>query len=145
MQVNCSTSKLTVPGAHSVAFADPTGQNVPSGHVRHCSLLVITSKLASMLDLRALSLMDEGAYERSIELLTEAISLSPAEPTLPLHRALAHTGRDDYEPALKDLDACLAAGGESADVHFLRAKLSLLGKDLQAARIAVDEVMSLAA
>ena len=36
---------LNVPGAHGVAASEPTAQNVPTGHIAHCSTLVITSML----------------------------------------------------------------------------------------------------
>ena len=48
MQLSCPTSGLTVPGAQSVAFAEPTGQKVPTPQVRQSSALVMTSKLASI-------------------------------------------------------------------------------------------------
>ena len=51
------------------------------------------ARFASLLDLRAISLIDQGSYERAIELLSEAIDLAPTEASLPLHRALAHAGR----------------------------------------------------
>ena len=57
------------------------------------------ARLASLLDLRALSLLDEGGYERAIALLSEAIGLAPAKASLPSHRALAHAGREDVEAA----------------------------------------------
>ena len=47
-QLSCLMSGLTVPGAHSVAFAEPTGQKVPSKQSMHCAALVITSSVASM-------------------------------------------------------------------------------------------------
>ena len=47
-QRSCFTSGLTVPGAHREALALPTGQKVPTPHSRHCSALVITSRLASI-------------------------------------------------------------------------------------------------
>jgi len=103
------------------------------------------ARLASMLDLRAVSLLDEGGYERAIELLSEAIGLAPAEASLPLHRALAHTGREDHEAARADLGMCLDRGGASADVHFLGAKLALLAKDLPAAREGVDAALAMEA
>ena len=102
-----------------------------------------TERLAELLDLRALSLMDDGAFDSSIELLGEALALAPKTSSLPLHRALAHTGREEYETALRDLEACVAGGNASADVHFLRAKLSLLGRDLAAAREAADAALAL--
>ena len=100
-------------------------------------------RLAALLDLRALSMIDEGSYEKAVELLCEAIELAPGESSLSLHRALAYTGLDEYEAARADLSACLGAGGACADVHFLQAKLALLGKDLPAAREAVDAAIAL--
>ena len=40
-QLSCLTSGLTVPGAHSDALAEPTGQNVPSRHGMQSLSLVI--------------------------------------------------------------------------------------------------------
>ena len=34
---------LNVPGTHSVSFAEPTGQQLPAGHVMHIPALVITA------------------------------------------------------------------------------------------------------
>ena len=101
------------------------------------------ARFASLLDLRAISLIDQGSYERAIELLSEAIELAPTEASLPLHRALAHAGREDHAAARADLGACLERGGASADVHFLSAKLALLAKDLPAARCAVDAALGM--
>ena len=42
VQLSCLTLGLTVPGAQSVAFAEPTGQNVPMSHGMQSSALVIT-------------------------------------------------------------------------------------------------------
>ena len=101
------------------------------------------ARFASLLDLRAISLIDQGSYERAIELLSEAIELAPTEASLPLHRALAHAGQEDHAAARADLGACLERGGASADVHFLSAKLALLAKDLPAARCAVDAALGM--
>ena len=43
LHVGCRCWSLNVPGAHGVAAADPTEQNVPSGQITHCSSLVIGS------------------------------------------------------------------------------------------------------
>ena len=43
-QLSCFGDGFTVPGAHSVALAEPTGQKVPSGQSKHCSALVNTDE-----------------------------------------------------------------------------------------------------
>ena len=45
--VAAPSTGLTVPGAQSVAFAEPTGQKLPAGQVMHWPTLVITGRLVS--------------------------------------------------------------------------------------------------
>ena len=98
-----------------------------------------------MLDLRAVSLIEDGAHAEAAPLLTEAIALLPAERALWLHRALARTGMEMYPEALSDLERCVQMDGarQDADVHFLCAKLSLLSGDLAAARRSADAARKL--
>ena len=101
------------------------------------------ARLARVLDLRAVSLLEDGAHEEAEPLLTEAISLDSSLRELYLHRALANTALEKYEDALRDLSKCVAMDDADADVHFLRAKLSLLVGDLPAARRAADRALAL--
>ena len=57
-------------------------------------------RLAKVLDLRAVSLIEEGAHAEAAPLLTEALSLMPSERFLWLHRALARTGMELYASAI---------------------------------------------
>ena len=41
---SCSGVGLYVPGAHAVSFAEPTGQKVPSAHVRQSPSLVMNGR-----------------------------------------------------------------------------------------------------
>jgi regulator of sirC expression with transglutaminase-like and TPR domain len=117
--------------------------------------------LMKALDLRAVALLDEGSFSevsaltrvphfmlcvasrravpwsQALLLLSEAIALNTDEPSVLLHRALAHSCLEQYAEALQDLDACAKGHPPSADVHYLRAKLHLLRKELPAARAAV--------
>jgi len=93
--------------------------------------------LMKALDLRAVALLDEGSFSEALLLLSEAIALNTDEPSVLLHRALAHSCLEQYAEALQDLDACAKGHPPSADVHYLRAKLHLLRKELPAARAAV--------
>ena len=99
--------------------------------------------LARMLDLRAITMLEEGSFSQALSLLSEAVALSPDDPGFLLHRALAHSFLEEYVEALRDLDACATNSPPSADVHFLRAKLHLLRKELPAARRAVDDALEL--
>ena len=99
--------------------------------------------LARMLDLRAITMLDEGSFAQALSLLGEAVTLNPDDPGILLHRALAYSCLEQYAEALQDLDACATSSPPSADVHFLRAKLHLLRKELPAARHAVDDALQL--
>ena len=99
--------------------------------------------LARMLDLRAITMLDEGSFSQALPLLSEAVALSPDDPGFLLHRALAYSCLEKYAEALQDLDACATNSPPGADVHFLRAKLHLLRKELPAARSAVDDALEL--
>jgi tetratricopeptide (TPR) repeat protein len=101
------------------------------------------SRLARVLDLRAVTLIEDGAHAEAAPLLTEAIALVPKLRELWLHRALARTGLEEYEDALSDLATCTEMDGTDADVHFLRAKLSLLAGSLDGARRAIDRALAL--
>ena len=101
------------------------------------------ARLARVLDLRAVSLVEDGAHADAAPLLTEALELDPSVRAVWLHRALTRTGLEQYEEALADLDECLRIDGSDADVHFLRAKLSLLNGSLEGARRAIDTAMRL--
>lgn len=92
------------------------------------------ARLARVLDLRAVSLIEDGAHAEAAPLLSEGIALDGALRSLWLHRALARTGLGEYADALADLATCIEMDPSDADVHFLRAKLSLLAGDLPAAR-----------
>jgi tetratricopeptide (TPR) repeat protein len=95
-------------------------------------------RLAHVLDLRAVSLLEDGAHSGAAPLLTEALDLVASERSLWMHRALAYTGLEQYEDALSDLAKCVEMDDSDADVHFLRAKLFLLGGNLDGARRAID-------
>ena len=101
------------------------------------------ARLASVIDLRAISLIEDGAYVEAAPLLTEAIRLDSSLRRLYLHRALARTALEQYDDALTDLAKCVSMDPDDADVHFLRAKLSLLAGDLPAARRAADAALLL--
>ena len=47
VHVGCFCWLLNVPGAHGVACAAPTEQNLPTPHVMHCDSLVITARARS--------------------------------------------------------------------------------------------------
>lgn len=101
------------------------------------------ARLARVLDLRAVSLIEDGAHTEAAPLLTEAISLDGSLRELYLHRALAYTALEQYEDALRDLAKCVSMDDGDPDVHFLRAKLSLLAGDLPAARRSADKALEL--
>ena len=101
------------------------------------------SRLARVLDLRAVALIEEGAHAEAAPLLSEALALLPSLRSLWLHRALARTGLEQYEDALMDLAQCVEMDGNDPDVHFLRAKLSLLAGNLEGARRATDRALQL--
>ena len=94
------------------------------------------ARLATLLDLRGLALIDAGEHAAAVPLYDEAITLKDDDRGLWLHRALARVGLGEHPAALRDLDECVARGGEGgdADARFLQAKLHLLCKDLHAAR-----------
>ena len=101
------------------------------------------ARLARVLDLRAVSLIEDGAHAEAAPLLTEALALSPSLRSVWLHRALARTGLELYEDALMDLAQCVEMDATDPDVHFLRAKLSLLAGNLEGARRATDMALQL--
>lgn len=103
------------------------------------------NRLARVLDLRAVSLIEDGVHAEAAPLLSEALELCPGLRPLWLHRALARTGLELYEDALADLAQCVEMDSSDADVHFLRAKLSLLAGNLEGARRATDQALSLRA
>ena len=102
------------------------------------------ARLATLLDLRGLALIDAGEHAAAVPLYDEAITLKDDDRGLWLHRALARVGLGEHPAALRDLDECVARGGEGgdADARFLQAKLHLLCKDLHAARRAADLALS---
>lgn len=101
------------------------------------------NRLARVIDLRAVGLIEDGAHAEAAPLLSEALELCPQLRSLWLHRALARTGLELYEDALADLAQCVEMDSSDADVHFLRAKLSLLAGNLDGARRATDQALSL--
>ena len=48
MQLDCPGVGLYVPGAQSVSFAEPTGQNVPSAHSKQSLSPVMNGSALSM-------------------------------------------------------------------------------------------------
>jgi len=99
--------------------------------------------LAHLLDVRAVAMLEEGSFSLALTLLSEAVTLSPRESSFRLHRAIALSCLEQYGEALQDLDACNSSHPPSADVHYLRAKLHLMRKELSAARRAVDAAVEL--
>jgi len=99
--------------------------------------------LAHLLDVRAVAMLEEGSFSLALTLLSEAVTLSPRESSFRLHRAIALSCLEQYGEALQDLDACINSHPPSADVHYLRAKLHLMRKELSAARRAVDAAVEL--
>ena len=123
----------------AVSMPSPTGgaARAAAEAARHAA------RLARVLDLRAVTLIEDGAHADAAPLLTEALALDESVRALWLHRALARTGLEQYEDALSDLTKCIALDGNDADIHFLRAKLSLLAGSLEGARRAVDTALRL--
>ena len=129
------------PSAAAVAIglgASPDAVAAAAGDTqRHAA------RLARVLDLRAVTLVEDGAHAEAAPLLTEAIGIDPNLRALYLHRALARTGLEQYDDALADLSICIEMDNSDADIHFLRAKLSLLAGSLEGARRAADKCLQL--
>ena len=143
--------KLTKAAAEgSVARAredglDPGAANAAKAHTASFKAqgIAIATRLAHVIDLRAVSLIEDGLHTEAAPLLTEAIGHDGSLRRLYLHRALAYTALERYEEALIDLSKCIDMDERDADVFFLRAKLSLLAGDLPGARRAADRALKL--
>ena len=79
------------------------------------------ARLATLLDLRGLALIDAGEHAAAVPLYDEAITLKDDDRGLWLHRALARVGLGEHPAALRDLDECVARGGEGGDASVRAA------------------------
>lgn len=128
-------ASLQESGEPPVAGASASGETSAAAEAQ------LAIRLAQVLDLRAVSLIEDGAHSEAAALLTEAIELDGSQRALWLHRALARTGLEQFDVALEDLKCCAAMDATDADVQFLRAKLSLLAGDLEGAHRAAQAAL----
>jgi tetratricopeptide (TPR) repeat protein len=100
-------------------------------------------RLVGVLDLRAVSLLEEGAHAEAEAQLSEALAIDRSHLAPWVHRAVAHAALQDFDAASSDLAVCVEIDPHDADVHFLRAKVALLAGDLPGARAAADMALAI--
>lgn len=66
-------------------------------------------------------LVHDGAFDRALEVLNDALARYPDSPQLYVRRALARLSTDDPEGAIADLDEAIDRVGENPDTLLLRA------------------------
>ena len=99
-------------------------------------------RLAELHDLRAMSLATSADHTAAVSELDHAIALAPTDARLLLHRAICRAGAGQHAAALQDVEASIALERDSADAHFLLAKLLLLSQRLADARAAADAALA---
>lgn len=104
--------------------------------------------LRTLLDAKALVLIDDGMCEQAYDLLSEALGLAQADDDthrrLLLHRAVAALGAKRMSAAVKDADILLLHYPTWEEAHMLRATLALRVGDLGLVRHHVERALDLA-
>ena len=105
----CDAHSAVVNYRRALALAPPPSEDRAKVRAKY------GARLATLLDLRGLALIDAGEHAAAVPLYDEAITLKDDDRGLWLHRALARVGLGEHPAALRDLDECVARGGEGGD------------------------------
>src|SRR5699024_3702713 len=104
----------------------------------------------SLADLLALSMHEQiiealrrGAHEQAQTLSRDAIETDPNDRLAHRLMALARQLAGDHEGAIESIDRAVAAGPDSAELHFVRASLLLGIRDVGQALRALDQTLEL--
>jgi protein O-GlcNAc transferase len=88
--------------------------------------LELVPRFAEALGNKGLVLLSQQRHEAAAETLSAALDLAPGNGQLLTKRAVAECAMQRYEETIADCDRAVLAGGESADLKFLRSS-ALLG------------------